>query len=143
MDRYSDWKTVLDIRFIEIEKKDPIMKREFVRLRYRFFDQLYKLNFNISTKEQLIKIFDTTFKDLVSTFEELNSVNVGMGGVHPTVIHSYSSQSFIFLFAGCADSVYSEMVADLSSLYIANLPSGRTMDAGLFKVVQINYKPLV
>jgi len=71
-DRFSEWKTVLDIRFIEIEKLDPYMKREFVRVRYNLFLQLYDLNFSITKNAQLTQIFQSTFQDLAQFFEGQN-----------------------------------------------------------------------
>ena len=60
-DRFSEWKTVLDIRFIEIEKADPFMRREFTSVRYNLFRQLYNLNFSITNNTQLTQVFQSTF----------------------------------------------------------------------------------
>ena len=71
-DRFLEWKTVLEVRLIEMEKKDPYMKREFIRLRYNYFKQLYDMNFSISTKEQLQQIFQTNFIKIINSFETQN-----------------------------------------------------------------------
>jgi hypothetical protein len=132
MDRFSDWKTVLDVRFIEIEKNDPYMKKEFIRIRYHYFNQLYDMKFNIATKTDLTTIFNTTFKDLVEFFENQNNKNIRMGGTHPTCAHSYSLDAFRYLFLGCVDNSYPEIKVDLDSLYVANLPTDRSIDLDLY-----------
>lgn len=98
-DHFSEWKTVLDIRFIEIEKADPFMRREFTRVRYNLFRQLYDLNFSITNNTQLTQIFQSTFQDLARFFEEQNNRHIGMGGVYPTNKYSYSFDSFRFYFS--------------------------------------------
>ncbi|MHC5310962.1 hypothetical protein ACYSNM_13030 [Myroides sp. LJL116] len=133
-DRFSDWKTVLDIRFIEIEKYDPYMKREFIRVRYKLFKQLYDFNFSISNKEQLTQVFQTNFKDLATFFETQNNKSVNMGGVYPNNKFSYSFDSFCFLLLGCVDNIYTDIVTDLENLYLATLPTNRTINNEMYKI---------
>lgn len=142
MDRFSDWKTVLDVRSSEIEKYDPLMKREFVGLRYRYFEHLYNTNFRISTKEELTKIFNELFKDRVAFFENHNERNMGMGGAHPNSDHSYSYKNFEFLFLGCAETLYAGIETDLKALYVDNLPIDRTIDAELYQAALQTYRPI-
>lgn len=141
-DRFSEWKTVLDIRFIEIEKYDPFMRREFTRVRYNLFRQLYDLNFSISNNEQLTQIFQSTFQDLAQFFEEQNNRYIGMGGVYPDNTHSYSFYSFRLLFLGSVDNIYPEIVRDLQTLYFTALDPNRFIDANMFLTAQQNYRPI-
>lgn len=141
-DRFLEWKSVLDIRFIEIEKKDAFMKREFIRIRHNLYERLYPLNFNIGNKSQLTKIFDTTFRDVVGFFELKNNRHIGMGGAYPDNKYSYSFDSFRFLFLGCVDNVYNEIVTDLLELYLSCLPADRLINAEMYKSALMNYKPV-
>lgn len=138
-DRFSEWKTVLDIRFIEIEKNDPYMKREFVRVRYNLFKQLYDLKFSILNKEQLIQVFEINFKDLVSFFETQNNKHIDMGGAYPNNTYSYSFDSFRFLLLGCVDNGYADIIADLQTLYLSALPTDRFIDSGMYMEALANY----
>jgi hypothetical protein len=141
-DRFSEWKTVLDIRFIEIEKYDPYMKREFVRVRYNLFSQLYNLNFSVTNNEQLTQIFNSTFQDIVRFFEEQNNKHLGMGGVYPDNTYSYSFDSFRFLFLGSIDTFYPEIISDLQTLYLARLDPNRIIDVAMYQTALRNYRPL-
>ncbi len=141
-DRFSEWKTVLDIRFIEIEKADPFMRREFTRVRYNLFRQLYDLNFSITNNTQLTQVFQSTFQDLARFFEEQNNKHVGMGGVYPNNTYSYSFDSFRFLVLGSVDTIYPEIVRDLQTLYLAALDQNRMIDANMFRTAQQNYRPI-
>ena len=141
-DRFSEWKTVLDIRFIEIEKYDPYMKREFVRVRYNLFRQLYNLNFSITNNAQLTQIFQSTFQDLVRFFEEQNNRHIGMGGTYPSNTHSYSFDSFRFLLLGSVDNTYTDIARDLQLLYLASLDPNRMIDVNMYQTAQRNYRPI-
>lgn len=137
-DRFSEWKMVLDIRFIEIEKLDPYMKREFVRVRYNLFKQLYDLHFSISNKDQLTQISQTTFGDLISFFEAQNNKHIDMGGAYPDDQFSYSFDSFRFLLLGCVDKTYPDILTDLKALYLSALPTDRYIDSDLYKAALTN-----
>jgi len=141
-DRFSEWKTVLDIRFIEIEKYDPYMKREFIRVRYNLFRQLYDHKFSIENNEQLTQIFQSTFQELARFFEEQNNKYIGMGGVYPDSTHSYSFDSFHFLLLGSVDIIYPSIVSDLQTLYLAALDPNRMIDANLYRTAQQNFRPI-
>lgn len=141
LDRFSEWKTVLDIRFIEIEKHDPYMKREFVRVRYNLFRQLYNLNFSVTNNKQLTQIFISTFQDIIRFLEEQNNKHLGMGGVYPNNTYSYSFDNFRFLFVGSIDTFYPEIVRDLQTLYLATLDQNRIVDVGMYQTALRNYRP--
>ncbi len=141
-DRFSEWKTVLDIRFIEIEKFDPYMKREFIRVRYNLFIQLYDRNFSIENNEQLTQIFQSTFKEHARFFEENNTKYIGMGGVYRNEKHSYSFDSFRFLLLGSVDILYPSIVSDLQTLYLTALDPNRMIDFNLYRTAQKDYRPI-
>lgn len=141
-DRFSEWKTVLDIRFIEIEKYDPYMKREFVRVRYNLFRQLYGINFSITNNAHLTQIFQSTFQDLARFFEEHNKKHIGMGGIYPNNTYSYSLDSFRFLFLGSLDNTYGDIVRDLQLLYLASIDPNRMINANMYQAALQNYRPI-
>ena len=141
-DRFSEWKTVLDIRFIEIEKYDPYMKREFVRVRYNLFRQLYDLNFSITNNAQLTQIFQSTFQDLARFFEEQNNKHIGMGGSYPNNTYSYSLDSFRFLLLGSLDNTYADIVRDLQLLYLASIDPNRMINTNMYQTALQNYRPI-
>lgn len=141
-DRFSEWKTILDIRFIEIERHDPYMKREFTRVRFNLFKQLYDLNFSIANNVQLTDIFQTNFQGLADFFESQNNKHIGMGGVYPNNTYSYSFDSFRFLLLGCVDETYQDIVTDLQRLYLAALSPNRMINSSLYQTALLNYKPI-
>lgn len=141
-DRFSEWKTVLDIRFIEIEKYDPYMRREFTRVRYNLFQQLYKNDFSISDLKQLTQIFESNFQDIVKFLESQNNKYIGMGSVYIDNMQSYSFDSFRFLLLGCVDNTYTEIVTDLQRMYLDSMPKDRIINSELYQTSEFNYKPI-
>lgn len=141
-DRFSEWKTTLDIRMIETDKPDPYMKREFVRLRWQFFLELYSRNFTIKDKDELFTIFTNVFKSIVPFFEEQNNRHIGMGGSYPDKFYSYSFDSFRFLFLGSIETFYDDIVADLKELYLGAMKPDRLIDRSLYEAALKNYRPI-
>jgi hypothetical protein len=141
-DRFSEWKTVLDVRAAEIEKKDPFMKREFVKVRFQFFSKLYDKNFNISNKDALIDIF-SVFKPIVPFFEQQNNEYINMGGTARNQNHSYSFDSFRFLFFGGLDNYYNNIETDLRNLYIENMPADRIVNEEMYHAAYKNHHRLM
>lgn len=139
-DRFTEWKSVLDVSFIEIEKYDPFMKKRFIRVRHKFYEQLYPLNFNIQNKSQLTHIFDATFRPLVNFFEQQNEKHIGMGGAYLNDKHSYSYDSYRFLFLGCVDDYYDNIEFDLHNLYLSCLPPERQIDAEMHNNALRNFR---
>ncbi len=133
-DRFSEWKTVLDVRFIEMEKKDPCMKREFIKLRYNYFNQLYNMHFSISNKDQLQQIFQTNFNASISFFEIQNNKYVSVGGYYPDHNFSYSFDSFQFLVLGSIDNDYPKILDDLRHLYLEALGTDRIVSMEMYKL---------
>lgn len=119
-ERYADWKLTMDHSFVEIEQKDPLMKREFVRIRRKFFVDLYKRDFNVSNKKDLEELFGNHFKTLCDFFENQNS-NFISKGVYPNLNYSYSYDSFRFLFIRSIDGQYDNIEKDLEEMYINSL----------------------
>jgi hypothetical protein len=76
-DRFIEWKSTLDIRFTYSEKLDKTMNAEFFRIRYKFFEKLYEINFIVSNANQLNEIFEQTFPaDLIKFFESQNDKHI-------------------------------------------------------------------
>ena len=130
-DYFNEWKTVLDVRTLEIEKQDPLMRREFIKVRHKVFLDLYDMNFAIQNKDQLVKVFKH-FKPRVDFFETQNEKNIQRGGVYPSNQFTYTFLNFHFLFAGCLDEAYSEMYSDLLELYCNSLSPDRIINEALY-----------
>jgi hypothetical protein len=126
-DRFTEWRTVLDIRMIETEKPDPKMKVIFTKLRYNLFCELYDMNFIMTDKASLERSF-SIFRDYVAQMELFNEKYMQMGGVYRDSQHGYALDSFRYLLFNSADTVYVDAMQDLNQMYSAALPSGRNID---------------
>jgi hypothetical protein len=139
-DRFSDWKTVLDVRFIETEKRDPLMKREFIRIRHNLFEQVYQRNFNLENNDHLNRTFQAVFpQELINFFETQNNVLVGVGAVYPNNNYAFSFDSFQFLFFGCFDIIYNEAREDLLNIYLRQIPGDRHVDGHTHQLALLEY----
>jgi hypothetical protein len=140
-DRFIEWKSTLDIRFTYSEKLDKTMNAEFIRIRYKFFEKLYEINFIVSNANQLNEIFEQTFPaDLIKFFESQNDKHINMGGVYQSNNHSYSFDAFQYLFLGCIDdNSYLNRRQDLFQLYIKCLPTDRIIDQEMYKFTLDSY----
>lgn len=140
-DRFIEWRSVLEVRFAEIDRYDPFMRREFVRVRLNLFNQLHDINFSIDNNQQLTAIFQNTFRDLADFFETQNNRHIGMGGVYPNNTYSYSFDSFRFLLFGSVDNVYPAALTDLQTLYLAAISPNRIIDPNMYQTALRNYRP--
>lgn len=131
-DRFTEWRTVLDIRMMETEKPDPKMKGIFTKLRYELFCVLYYMNFVVQDKASLERTF-AIFRDHVAHMELFNDKYMHMGGVYRDAQHGYAFDSFRYLLLNSADTVYDNAAKDLYQMYISALPSGRTIDKALYE----------
>jgi hypothetical protein len=140
-DRFIEWKSTLDIRFIYSIKLDKAMNTEFIRIRYKFFESLYDNNFIIKDKNQLIEVFQKTFTPaIINFFESQNDKNIEMGAVYPNSNHSYSFDAFQYLFLGCLDdNSYINIFQDLKLLYLKCLPEDRVIDPEEYNAALDNY----
>lgn len=138
-DMFMEWRTVQEVRLIEIEKEDPLMKREFIKLRQNLFMELYDLNFEIKDKDQLSKIFTAHFKDRISFFESMNTKSIAFGSIYRDREFSFASQNFAFMFNGCIEKGYDLLYSDILELYRTNLPSDRLIDPGMYDSALRNY----
>lgn len=132
-DRFTEWKTVLELRAKEIEHNDSYMKREFITHRWKFFNELYSRGFEIANKTELEKVFNATFKNSVNFIETQNEKHMKYGGAYPTSTHSYTLVNFRFLFLGAVDRTYQNIDADLQTLYLAAMAKDRIIDQALYQ----------
>jgi hypothetical protein len=108
---FSEWRTALEARVVEIKEQEPFMIRVFVRERKKFFDKLYEYDFAIPDKKTL-KILFGIFEKEICNFEKKTT--------HPKNGDSPASfLDFRFLFLGCVDDerLYEEITMDLEELY--------------------------
>lgn len=139
-DRFNEWRSVLDVGLVRVERTDPHMKNEFIRLRYRFFEKLYLLNFNIAKKSQLENIFKEVFKGVSLSFEQQNKRNISMGGIYRNQKDSYSFDNFRYLFIIGVDPMYNELVSDLQDMYLECLPDSRLIDPQAYADADRDYR---
>jgi hypothetical protein len=141
-DRFVEWKSVLETRLIDIETVDPLMKRGFTKVRYNLFKKLYDIDFSILDKNQLKDIFDSTFKKegLPQFFESQNLKLMSMGEIYLNEKYSYSFDSFRFIFCGCLDNSYPDLVLDLKNLYLELLPPERLIDEVGYRFALTEYR---
>lgn len=138
-DHFVEWRTVQDVRLVEIEKTDPYMKREFTKIRQKLFMELYVLDFKIENREQLSKIFDSNFKEFIPFFEQMNEKYMEFGGIYPNITFSYTGQNFSFLFGGCIEKSYDNLYADILDLHRQNLDENRFIDSSMYQSALQNY----
>ncbi len=126
-DYFNEWRTVLQIRLSEIEKNNPIMFREIIRLRHSLYNILHEKKFNISNENDLNELLDNNIQTLIPTFEMNNKKYIKIGGVYRDVNHSYSFDSFRFVFWSMIETGYDNLNNDLKQYYITNMPNNRTI----------------
>lgn len=132
-DHFVEWRTVQDVRLMELEKTDPYMKREFIKIRKNLFLQLYDLDFKIENKEQLTEIFKANFSEFIPFFESMNEKFMEMGGVYQNSSFSYTGQNFAFLFNGCIEKGYDQLYSDILALHRQYLATDRIIDSEMYK----------
>lgn len=138
-DRFAEWKLVLEARLPEAEVENPYMRREFIRVRYNFYESLNELTFRIENREQLTTIFQRHFQDLARFFEDMNEKHMHIAA-YPNNNYAFSFDSFRFVFVGCADYIYNGAVADLLTLYVAQIDPARMIDQRIYTEGQNNYR---
>lgn len=139
LDRYSDWKIVTDIRIDEIEENSKRFRREFYKIRYNLFMDLYLSNISIKDKNQLKKIFDLHFKERIAFFDEMTKKNIGMGSIYRNEEYTYFFDDLYYIFVGSLNETYDSIYYDFKQLYVANLNPNRIIDEDLFNAAQITY----
>lgn len=132
-DRFSDWKNLIDLRILEIDKNNPYLKREFARLRYNLFQKLYSKSMSIKNIVELNEIFDEKFKGTLRFLEEMNDKHVNCGGIYKNTKFSYFYNDFQFVFLGCLDDYYDEITIDLENIFLNSLDNLRVIDSALFE----------
>ena len=123
-DRFIEWKAVLEGRFLEIEKTDPLMKRPFIKERWNLFCELHTHDFNITSKEPLLKTFNI-FDTSIQFFETFNKSYMDNGETYRSKDHAYSLDSFHYLIIGTFNKVYDNYYDDLKEAYLSKLPAHR------------------
>lgn len=61
-------------------------------------------------------------------FENINLRQQQLGGIYQNDQHTYSFNSFLFIFFGMIDGYYDNILDDLEAPYIANLKDGRMIN---------------
>lgn len=141
-DYFNEWKIIFQIRSSEIERNDRLMMRELTKVRRALFNDLYSINFQIQSKEQLEIIFDKNIKALVDFFETHNNLHNELGGAYPDEKHSYSFDSFSFMFLGMIEESYSEIGDDLKELYLMGMNDQRIISQNEYKNALQHWKSM-
>lgn len=142
-DRFSDWKSITELRMNEVREKNKIFVREFSRVRYNLFNDIYDKKMSIKSKKELDIIYDKHFNDITRVFEENNDDYVGMGGIYRTADSTYFFDDFYFVFIGCLDSSYDGMYNDIKGRYLLNLDSNRLIGIELHNSAYTRYTGIV
>lgn len=142
-DRYSDWKIVTDIRIDEIENNNKRFRREFYKIRYNLFLDLYPLDLSIKNKKDLELIFDKHIKSRVTFFEEMTEKHIWMGGIYRDNQYTYFFEDLYYILIGSLNNQYSELYQDFKNLYLENLNPERTIDEKMFYSAQTRYTGLI
>ena len=133
-DYFAEWKLVLEIRSLEIKARDPLMIREFIRLRHSLYEELHSKHFEIENEIVLKSVVDHIFGDgIIQFFESMNNEYIDMGGIYPSSTYSYSYDSFRFLFLGCLKEYYDEIGTDLRKLYLEKMAPDRTINKAMYQ----------
>jgi hypothetical protein len=130
-DRFSDWKSITELRMNEVREKNKVFVREFSRLRYNLFNDIYDKNMSIKNKKELDIIYDKHFNNIIRTFEESNAYYNGMGGIYRTADSTYFFDDFYFVFIGCLDCGYDGMYNDIKNRYLSSLDAYRLIGVEL------------
>jgi hypothetical protein len=141
-DRFSEWKSRVDSRILEVEKNDPYLRRVFLEKRTKYFDALFDRGFYISNKEELAICF-VVFADVVPFLEDQNNRTIKLGQVYASNDQAYSYDAFRFVFIGAADGAYPTIETDLKDFYLGLLPNRLVVDQETYKQAIINSFPSV
>lgn len=131
-DRFTEWKNILDIRLIETDINDPYLKKIFISNRHSLFLKLDELNYSVNNKSELIDIFNSYFRDSIAMLEKMNKNHMKYGGVYRDKNHSYSFNSFEFIFLGTLKNKYPGIQEDLNELFLNSIDINRTIDEPLY-----------
>ncbi|MCY0977171.1 hypothetical protein PGH12_01360 [Chryseobacterium wangxinyae] len=126
-DRFNEWKNLLDIRIIEVEKNNNFFKRQFADLRWKLFERLYENKMEINSAKELNKIFDDEMRSSVRFLEENNDKYFGKE-VYPDKHYSYMYTDFQFIFLGLLDKYYDGIEDDLKNIILNSLNPQRVIN---------------
>jgi len=124
-DRFADWKSISELRMNDLREKNKLFVREFSRLRYNLYNDIYENNMSINNKAELDSIYDKHFQDITRTFEESNENYRNMGGVYRNENSTYFFDDFYFVFIACVDNFYFQIYQDIRNKYMASLDPER------------------
>lgn len=130
-DRFNEWKNLLDIRIIEVEKNNKYFKRQFATLRWNLFERLYENKMEINSAKELNVIFNDEMRSSVRFLEEMNE-KYFVKGVYPSKDYSYIYTDFQFIFLGILDKYYPGMEDDLKNIVLNSLNPERIVDYDLY-----------
>lgn len=136
-DRFQEWKSSIEYRLIYADTDNPQIRKVFASKRLKFFNDLYKVDFTIKSKDQLTLIF-SNFKDVVPIIESQNDEYIKMGSIYPDDKYAYSYEAFRYLFLGCLHGQYKEIEKDLATLFLIELPESRIISPQLYKAARTN-----
>lgn len=130
-DRFNEWKNLLDIRLIEVEKNNIYFRRQFVSFRWKLFERLYENKMEINSKKELDMIFNDEMRSSVRFLEEMNEQYFGRE-VYPDKNYSYIYTDLQFIFLGLLDKYYIGIEVDLKNIVLDSLNPQRTVNYDLY-----------
>ena len=131
-DRFADWKSITELRMNDLRRKNKIFVREFSRLRYNLYNDIYENNMSINNKAELDSIYDKHFKSITRVFEENDENYKNRNGIYPNDNYTYFFDDFYFVLIGCLDTFYFDIYNDIREKYITSLNQNRTIGKELY-----------
>ncbi|MBL3548825.1 hypothetical protein [Chryseobacterium sp. KMC2] len=132
LDRYNDWKIVTDIRIDEVHNLNERFRREFYKVRFNLFSDLYESNLSITNIDQLKYIFNKYFRNYTNFFEEMTEKSLRMGHIYRDEQYTFFFDSFYYIVIGSLINEYPALQTDLKKLYIESLKADRIIDSKMF-----------
>lgn len=131
-DRYNDWKIVTDLRIDEFEEQNKRFRKEFYKIRYKLFLDIFDNDITIKNKQKLELIHNKYFKDRISFFEDMNEKSILMGNIYKDNTYTYFYDSLYYIFIGSLDEMYDNLDEDFKELYLSCLKPDRLIQKDMF-----------
>jgi len=142
LDRFSDWKNITEMRMADIKENNKNFLREFSRVRFNFYSDLYDNSMAINNKSELLTIFNKYFKKTAPYLEKTTKKFLEMEGIYPNQNFTYFYDDFFYVFIDCLDNSYETIYIDLKELYVKALDPDRVIDDKLYKDVLNRNAPI-
>lgn len=113
------WIETVNFFLNDIEDNDPYMRKFFKRNMLDIHDYLFDHNYRFESKNSLDDFFNRFAKNEITKFEQQNRMYQNIGGFYKNDSHSYSYDSFRYVFENIIklEDSYSSLRIDLQNQY--------------------------